>query len=214
MRRCPNCNYENEQTSSYCERCGNFLTSSMTYTDPEEARPTYRASGENSTPPSYGYQQPISDYQYQAPAEYAQGAQFGYQEATPLQIKPRTRTVGEIIFSIVLYLWGAFCMVFGFAGGVLNQAPSGIVGLAFILGCLLGIILLIPILIFHKSFYLRWWVRLLLEAGITILALVALFIGVGILAMSMHYTKTPLQYLILGSILMVYGFVVAALANW
>ncbi len=213
MKRCPSCNYENPQTSSYCERCGSFLTSTTDYTDPEAYRPTYRASNETPAPPPppYGYETPAS--QYQVPAEYQQSEVFGYQPVTTAP-QPNRRGGGAITLSALLFLWGVFCIAFGLAGGMLHGAPDTTIGLVFIGTCLIGLVVTIPILIARKNPYLRSGRRFLIAIGISIIAALAIFIGVGALPLMMHFTDTPLQYYILGAVLVVYGFAITLLANW
>jgi hypothetical protein len=212
MKRCPSCNYENPQTSSYCERCGSFLPSTTDYTDPEAYLPTYRASNETpAPPPPYGYETPVS--QYQVPAAYQQPEVFGYQPVTAVP-QPRRRSGGATTLSVLLFLWGVFCTAFGLAGGIIHEASDTIIGLVFIGTCLVGLIVMLPILIARKNPYLRSGRRFLIAIGISILAGLAILIGVGALPLMLHFTDTPLQYYILGAVLVVYGFALTLLANW
>jgi len=97
---------------------------------------------------------------------------------------------------------------------MLHGAPDTTIGLVFIGTCLIGLVVTIPILIARKNPYLRSGRRFLIAIGISIIAALAIFIGVGALPLMMHFTDTPLQYYILGAVLVVYGFAITLLANW
>ncbi len=224
MTRCPHCNFENIQTGSYCERCGNPLTAATNYTDPEAYKYTYKVPDEPpappppysyeppAPPPPYGYETPVSGYQVQT--EYSQPASFGYQPYTAASLQMRKRSGAGITLSTLLFLWGVFCIAFGLAGGMLHNASDTLIGLVFVMACLVGLGVMIPVLLRRKNPYLRSGRRFLLAIGITIIATLALFTGVGALPIMMHFTDTFLQYYIMGGILVVYGLAVALLANW
>ena len=224
MTRCPHCNFENVQASSYCERCGKPLTVATNYTDPEAYKYTYKVPDEPpappppysyetpTPPPPYGYETPASGYQAQA--EYSQPASFGYQPYTATSLPTRKRSGAGITLSVLLFLWGVFSIAFGLSGGMLHDASDTLIGLVFLAACLIGLVVMIPVLIRRKNPYLRSGRRFLLAIGITIIATLALLIGVGALPNTMHFTDTFLQYYIMGGILVIYGLAIALLANW
>jgi hypothetical protein len=224
MPRCQGCGLENGHTSSYCERCGSPLTAATNYTDPEAYKHTYRIPDEPPAPPApYGYETPAppppysyetSASGYQVQAEYSQPASFGYQPYTAASLQTRKRSGGGITLSALLFLWGIFCIAFGLAGGMIHDASDTLIGSVFVVACLVGLVVMIPVLIRRKSPYLRSGRRFLLAIGITLIATLALFIGVGALPNMMHFVDTFLQYYIMGGILVVYGLAIALLANW
>jgi hypothetical protein len=212
MTRCPDCNFENVQTSSYCERCGSHLAATTNYTDPEAYKHTYRIPDEPpAPPPPYSYEAPASGYQVQE--QYSQSASFGYQPSAA-SLQTRRRSGGGITLSALLFLWGIFCIAFGLAGGMIHNASDTLVGSVFVAACLVGLVVMIPVLSRRKNPYLRSGRRFLLAIGMTLIATLALFMGVGALPNMMHFVDTFLQYYIMGGILVVYGLAIALLANW
>jgi hypothetical protein len=222
MTRCPDCGLENGQTSSYCERCGGLLPSS--YTDPEAYKHTYKIPEEPPAPPSYSYETPAPPppYSYETPAsgyqaqqmESFQPATFGYQPYTATSMPARKRGGGGITLSALLFLWGVFCIAFGLAGGMLHDASDTLIGAIFVATCLIGLVVMIPVLIMRKNPYLQSGKRFLLAVVISVVGVVALFIGVGALPVTLHFADTFLQYYIMGGIFVVYGLAMAMLANW
>ena len=232
MKHCPNCNYENNQASSYCERCGTFLSSppdnsrsEQTYASVHEAytspvdnpattqEQSYYSSAPPPPPPfmtQSAYSIPINvppppptpSPLYSAPPvpDYSYGPSFVPQPG-------RRRSFGALLFSSLLYLFGALCAAFGATGFLLHDASSTLVGLVFILLCIVALIVLILLLIFRRTLKLRWWVRILIVFGLTIVATIGLF-AAGVLS------SNHLEYAALGIVFVAYGLVTAIVAFW
>ncbi|HEV2661561.1 MAG TPA: hypothetical protein VGU68_13220, partial [Ktedonobacteraceae bacterium] len=126
-------------------------------------------------PPPYSYEAPASGYQVQA--EYSQPASFGYLPYTATSLPTRKRSGAGITLSALLFLWGISCIAFGLAGGMIHDASDTLVGSVFVIACLVGLIIMIPVLIRRKNPNLRSGRRFLLAIGITIIATIVLFIG-------------------------------------
>lgn len=196
---CTTCGRQSSSESVFCEHCGSLLNTAISSDETISAasEPRYEWSALPQSSTLYGYQN-------QQPA-YAPWPQPLYQP-----IPQPTRTAGSITWSIVLYLWGLVCGAFGLAGGVLQSAPSVVIGLVFIGSLVFGIILLIPLMIFHKRPHFRWWVRLLLIIGVSILSGLIFLLGTALL---LHAPQID-EVVFLGIVLSIYGIIVAFLALW
>lgn len=234
MKRCPNCTYENAQTSMYCERCGTLLSappanslSEQTYASLNEAytapieRPiiTQEQSYYTSTPPPpppsaqsmAQYQVPIDVPPPPPPSPLYSSMptpNYGYSFPSPASqpSEPRKRSFGAALLSSLLYLLGAFCFVFGVAGFMLYGTSTTLVGLVFIVLSIVALIVLIPLLIVRKYLKLKWWVRILIVLGITIVATAALFIIVPLSRGGTNYPAFSVVFVISGLITAIVAF--------
>ena len=190
MNRCPNCNYANPPTSTFCGYCGASLAPTSS---PFE--PTHRVYDETPIPPP--------------PPGYG---------AMPTLVSPQRwqsykRTVGGTIHSLLWYLWAVVWFSLALGGGILydptNSSTSGLI----VIGCLLaGLIILIPLLLYRKQFYLAWWVRLMLEIGL--LGVGVLFAFVTVRVHDTSHSSTLAYDQALGFVFVLYGLAAAFVAFW
>lgn len=226
MKRCPNCNYENNQVSIYCERCGTFLAPpsatsfpEQTYASVNEAytlpvdRPatTQEQSYYSSTPPPMQsiYSTPINvpppSSLYNSPP--APNYSYGIPSSSAPPPERRQRSFGATLLSALLYLLGALCVAFGATGFALHETSSLLIGSVFIVLCLVALLALILLLIFRKHLILRWWMRVLIILVLTIVGTIAL-------AVAGNITYGSSVYPALGTVLVTYGLITAIVAFW
>ncbi len=115
---------------------------------------------------------------------------------------------------MLLYFWSVFWFSFAFVGGILYDAlsPSGTT-LVFIFICLAGLVILIPLLLYRKHFYLKWWGHLLLEICLFFIGILVLFVVFEVMRPVPPYTSLPYEHA-LGSVIAVYGLIAAFIAFW
>lgn len=181
MIRCPTCSYENVAASTYCEHCGSVLNPAAAPTVP-----TYAVPSEPPPPPPESL-------------------------LSRRQLQQRTRTVGGITLSILLYLWAIFWASFGLAGSISSLVSSEGMTLTFIVACAVGLLLLIPLLRLRKRFSLGPWKRLFLEIGLILLGFLALVVVSAVLPTA---TQGQNQNYFYGSLLVVYGLIAAIFSFW
>ena len=224
MKRCPNCNHENAQANMYCERCGTLLAApaEQTYASVNEA---YTSPGERSAttqdyhspvpppPPAgrNGYQVPMEvipspPEAYYNPPPYAYAPTPNYRYAEPIPVV-RPRSFGVALLSSILYLVGAFCIAFGVAGFMLYGSSTTLVGFVFIALAIVALVGLVPLLIVRKRLVLKWWARVLIILGLTIVATVVLFVVAAMNPAGPNYSS-------FGIVFIIYGFATAAVAFW
>jgi len=109
-----------------------------------------------------------------------------------------------MIHSLLWYLWSVFWFSFGLAGGFIHGVPDTTVTEVFVGCCLAGLVLLIPLLLYRKEFFLAWWIRLILEG-------VVLLVGFVLLAI-VSVAHASVQ--VLGIIFMAYGFAASFISFW
>lgn len=192
MNHCPNCNYENPPTSTFCGHCGaSFAPTSS------PLEPTYKTPIETTIP--IPPPPPVSSYQRPA---------FVLSRSAS-----HKRTMGGTILSLLFYLWAVSCFSFGLVGGILYNITSAAgYGFIFIFCCLAGLVILIPLLLYRKSFYLTWRVRLLLEVGLLLAGFLACLIVAE--AHSASHSSTQAYDQTLGIVFVAYGLVAAFVAFW
>lgn len=189
MKRCSTCLYDNQETSVYCERCGAYLD---TVSSPLE--PTVKASDETLIPPPPP--PPLSSYQL------SQGVQT--------QSRFHKRTVGETIFSVVLYVWGTLCFSVGLTDLFLYSAQGNSV--IFLVLYLICLVLLIPLLLYRTHVHLKWGKRLAFEIGLFIVGFILVII-VSNVAKPMGYTSATTEHAVVGC-LALYGLATSFVAFW
>jgi hypothetical protein len=193
--RCPNCNFQNNEASGFCERCGTYLQASyqVTKTYMEDAIPP-------PPPPPMGYDvTPSYSYSEQS-------------NLNPYQNMVRPRPKINVLRSIFYFL-ASFIGAFGIYGTMnyliivpgsssAGDVVGGVLGLGFLVG---------SIVIFRKVRYrvprLRWWQY--------ILALIAAT-GILILALSSPALNSSerLPSILIGIVLLLYSLVAAAISLW
>lgn len=194
MKNCPHCGKANDPSAFYCEACGQIIekpASSDIYTAnhrEEMYSVTRRAEDALPTIPHYQetptYANPISYNPYKAGEVYI--APYSEQPSrmqTPYYASPmyppqplkQKRSIGEMVLSIILYLFNLFWVSLGLFGFFysLNQ-NSTIAGIALVVSALLGIGTLVFLMIKHKKPRLKWWKRLLAFLCVIIIAFIAL----------------------------------------
>jgi hypothetical protein len=190
MKRCSTCLYDNQEKSVYCERCGAYLD---TVSSPLE--PTVKASGETLIPPPPP--PPLSSYQL------SQGVQT--------QSKLHKRTVGETIFSVVLYVWGTFVFMVGLVGGFFSSVQSNPV-IFMSLYLLVCLVFLIPLLLYRTHMWLKWGKRLALEIGLLVIGIILIVIVSQTVNPAGNTSSTADH--VIGVSLILYGLATAFVAFW
>jgi hypothetical protein len=193
--RCPNCNFQNDVASAYCERCGTYLQVSTQFTQTyiEDAIPP-------PPPPPMGYNATPS-FSYSG-----QSNLFPYQNM--VQTRPKITVLRSIFYFLAMIiaavgLYGTMDYLIIVPGLSSGGAAVGLVlGLCFLVG---------SIVIFrnvrHRVTWLRWWQCILAFLAVT---------GVLILALTSPALTSPgrLPSILIGIVLVLYGLVAAAISVW
>ncbi|GHO55347.1 hypothetical protein KSB_38220 [Ktedonobacter robiniae] len=225
MKNCPHCGKANDLSAFYCEACGQIIekpANSDLYTvnqreemygvtrrsqDAISTTPNYHETPVYTTPAAYS---PYGSGEAYAPSPYTQqsaGMQTPYY-ATPLYPQvpiEQGRSTGGIILSIMLYLFNscwASLGVFGFLTGFTSNDISIVALLVFFL---VAIVTLAFIMIKHKKPRLKWWVRLLVFLGITIIGFIVLIIAEGLSTVVPAANPGQVEDIYLGGTLVVFG---------
>jgi hypothetical protein len=207
MKLCPQCNFENIRNSFYCERCGTLLPSSTaqptktTYTPHKQEYPLPMLEMYTPTPPPPPSPPPPLSYSFVYPE----------QEVVP----PPSRAHSlHILGRVVLYLIGTLIASFGLFGFLtaFMSDSAAIVGFLFLF--MSSIIVLVIVLLLHRSPYLRGWQRLLGAFAATGVMFVVLIAGALLVTAQPAHTGGKLSDIVYGSIIVVYGVVLAAIALW
>jgi hypothetical protein len=229
MKFCPTCGHTNDQTALYCEACGVVLDTNPSLSNATERSSGYEVAGLTPPPPppytppdspltptnsaaSSYYTQPLSSA-YTPHRERAIGAQQEYwqeywHEEVPTLQYPK-RTVGRLTINSILYLCGILCSAFGASGLLLQGSSSTLIGVVFMGYCLVGVVLLVPILIAHKRLILRTRIRIVSIVVAIIAAGLMTLISAGILSGPQH--EITLEHF-LGIIFIVCGIVISIVA--
>lgn len=232
MKRCLNCNYENNQASSYCERCGTFLSSpsansfseqtyasvNEAYTSPVDHPVTTQEQSYSISPPPPP--PPTTQSIYSSPFDgpppsilpfYNPSPVPNYSYGFPSSFVPspehRQRSFGAALLSALLYLLGALCVAFGATGLMLHDTSNILIGSVFVVLCVVALIALILLLIFRKYLVLRWWARVLIVLGLTIVGTIALAVA------AVSGQGSP-EYVAFGIVFVIYGLITAIVAFW
>nr|HET6902210.1 hypothetical protein [Ktedonobacteraceae bacterium] len=183
--QCPRCSFENERTSTYCERCGallqNVAQDEVVGQTEYKAPPPPPLNGHNPPPPPPAY-----DYTTPPPiAEEASSHPPTVEEwgsmSTPYYNNPSVQPTERIgVFSGILYFLGVLIIAFG-AFAILvtfsTGATIGVIGLLLSLAIVIaGIVLFVRLL--HHISHLRGWQRILWLAALTVAAFILLVISV------------------------------------
>lgn len=236
MKTCPHCGTTNDYQALYCEKCGYTIQSNAEadlytiaqsqgqkiYEETQSSAPEtpqippappafYESQGQNA----YSYYSPYNTENAYTPSQQALEFQTPYTSVPPIYSYHTTaqgRSVGEIVFSVIAYLFGLGSASFGVAGFTMGLTESDTaLALAFLAFLLLGLIVLVPTMILHKKpFIKKWWIRLLIIIGLLVIGFIALIIAAGL----SDLTPNPDQALdfYLGGILAVFGLLISLVA--
>ncbi len=199
MTQCPQCNFENIRNRFYCELCGTLLPSSTS----QQVKTSTSRSQEYTTttsPLTTPRPSPISIPSFISEDEY---------------ITPSPSHTQDTVYAtarVVLYLVGAIIAAFGLYALLTAFTSSGIVSfLSLFTG---SIILLVIVFSLHQRPLLNWWQRLFGELAATGGAFVLLLIGAIIVGIQPAESIDKVANIIYGSIILIYGIVVAVVALW
>jgi hypothetical protein len=172
---------------------------------PLPEQPTGLPSGQSSlSPEAYSYYYPY-------PYPLGTSAYDPYHPTPYVTPAPeiRKRGVGELIASILLYLWGMLWASIGLAGGILHDAPLAVIGAVFLATILAATVVLVIVLPLHRQPHLRLGRRLLLE-----LAWLGVALVLGVLSTGFKGFSSSLGDIALGSVFLLYGVIGALMAVW
>jgi len=121
-------------------------------------------------------------------------------------------SVLDITVRVLLYLTGTLIASFGLFGFLtaFMSTSAAIVGFLFLF--MSSVVILVIALILHLVPYLSWWQRLVGMLTVTGVIFVVLLIGAAIVSKQGSGSKAP--DVIYGSIVTIYGVVLAATAVW
>lgn len=188
MIHCNRCDYENEDTSAYCVRCGSQLDSGL-----------------------YEF---VSSAPFPSPAKEGTNDQSGYSTFLPLYAKeavqpnPPRKKVLNIVIAAIIFGVGAIISSFGLMGGLfslMDSSPAVLLGFGLFL---VSFIVFAIVITQHNVFYLRWWLKILLllaATGITFIALIA----VGIISFE---RTNVLSNIMFGGCFLLYGIALEVIA--
>ncbi len=200
MIACPRCAFANTEQSQYCEHCGALLRNEqasletqLVYTLLPPPPPAPSEYITPSLPAGYGLYPPPPPYD-------------------PMR-SPSSRTGGIVstIIRATLYIIGVFIAAFGLFGA-LAPTGRGTTGIALLCGfCLLlvGIAILVILLVRQRVPRLRWWQRILGLVVVTVAALVVTIIQGASIGINSY---DPVSDFLFGSIVCVYGLLLATVA--
>jgi hypothetical protein len=218
MAQCPKCSLENNPTSPYCARCGTFLQREIS-TLYEDGALDYTILSSHNTPalpaltPTSQNSAPVTPTPMMStPQPFAPITQPPILPISQKQVlsQPQPRTFIHTLFSIIFYLLGALSFAFGvfiILMPFLNNARNA---LLFISLLLVSTVILIIMLIRHKTPRLRLRHLFLLVPGTTICGFIVLIGAAGILSL-MHSTTMLAEYPVFGFIVALYGLIVAVI---
>ena len=195
---CPSCHFENESTSTYCERCGTLLQDTTPEPFPEQVEyqvpppppmnghnplPT---SARNSAPPTPPSPEEFTDdsplvSEFTAPSAYEQSRMSSASSMEipsysnqKLQPPRRLSILSAILYflGVILVTYSIFAILVNFGSG----ATIGLIGIMLSLGIVLVSIVLFVRLVQRHTPSLHWWQRLLWLVGMTVAAFLLLLI--------------------------------------
>jgi len=191
---CPRCDFENTETSTYCIQCGTPLPISTPYSHLQR---------ENSLPPTL----PM-EYSTSPSTNYGlQSEMFQHQKIS----EPRSRITVLRVIRGILYFMAAFIAAFGVVGtfNALFGTSNLFEGLAifFGFGLLVGSVVIF-LFMRHRAPRLRWaqfiWSSLAATAGMVMAFILAFALT----------ANGPFSELSFWIIVLLYGFVLAAICLW
>lgn len=209
--QCPDCHFENESTSTYCERCGKPLQNVAHDPFPEQIE--YQVS---PPPPLNGHNpHPLRATEDDAPPPDVH--EWGHESSvsgmsTPLYSKQRRQPLHRPgLFSGILYFIGVIIVTFELFAILVYVGAGATIGL---IGILIAVVLwIVSIVLFIRLVYrhtavLRWWQRILWLVGLTVAAFVLLIINALIIP-----SKTTTNA-ILSCVILLYGLAWCFTAIW
>jgi hypothetical protein len=135
-----------------------------------------------------------------------------YSQQVVESLPARASSVLDITVRVLLYLTSTLIAsfgLFGFLTAFMNTSAA-IVGFLFLF--MSSVVILVIALILHQVPYLRWWQRLVGMLTVTGVIFVVLLIGAAIVSKQESGSKAP--DVIYGSIVIIYGVVLAATVVW
>ena len=199
MTQCPQCNFENIRNRFYCEQCGTLLpssTSQQVKTSTSRSQEYRSSTSPLATPPPSPLSIP------------------GFLSSQAPVAPPASNTHDTLytIVRIVLYLVGAIIAAFGLYALLSTFTPSAISSfLSLFTG---SIVLLVITFRLHRVPLLNWRQRLFGEIASTGGAFVLLLIGAIIVGIQPPDSIEKIANIVYGSIILMYGIVVAIVALW
>lgn len=213
--QCPRCSFENEPTSTYCERCGTLLQNveqNEVVGQPEyKVPPPPPLNGHNPPPPPPAYDYttppPIADEASSQPPIVEEWGSM----ATPFYHNPGIQATGHIgVFSGILYFLGVLIVAFG-AFAILiafsSSASIGVIGLILSLAIVIASTVLFVRLLHHIP-HLPGWQRILWLVALTMVAFILLVISVIVTS-----SKTTTSFVTSG-VIFFYGLAWCIIALW
>ena len=225
--RCPNCNFENATTSTYCERCGTLLQNFTLYEAPEQTEyqapspPPLNGHNPPPPPPAYDYgeipsilntNESSQPNAYSTPPSYAiepGGRSSLFYEAQNIRAAHISRRPG--IFSGILYFLGDVIIVLGVFATLAvfdKNAITASIGILLSLATLIASIVFFIHLVRHHTSSLQWWHRILLLFGLAIAAFTLLVI------VQLTTSSKFVNALVTGCMFVIYGLGWCAVAVW
>lgn len=199
MTQCPQCNFANIRNRFYCEQCGTLLPSS---TSQQVKTSTFR---------SQEYSSPTSPLAMPPPSPISIPSFLSSEE----HFAPPPSSTQDTLYTtarIVLYLVGAIIAAFGLYALLTAFTSSAIISfLSLFTG---SIILLVITCSLHRVPLLNWWQRLFGELAATGGAFVLLLIGAIIVGIQPTESIDKVANIVYGSIILIYGIVIAIVALW
>jgi hypothetical protein len=189
MVKCVRCDFENTDTSTFCNNCGNLLRSSTS----DIASPT-------------GYD-PILEYQQ--PVFSEQG--FSSQVYTHQEILPRQKVTTFRVIRSFLYFIATLIAAFGLAGAFSGfGVRAGYLGIFFGLGLLVGSVFIF-VRTRHRFQHLNWSQYIWWILGATVGIFMAWLLEFVFVSGAPNGT---LGSFIFGWIILLYGIVLAGVSLW
>lgn len=188
MIHCNRCDYENENTSAFCVRCGSQLDSGL-YEFVSSA--PFPSSAHESTNDQPGYSTFPPPYAKEAVPPHAPG-----------------KKALNIVIAAIIFCIGAFISSFGLMGGlfsVMDSSPAVISGFGLFLA---SFIVFAIVITRHNVFYLRWWLKILLLFAATGVNLIASIVMGAILFES----NPAFSNIILAGCFLLYGIALEVIA--
>jgi hypothetical protein len=193
MIHCNRCDYENEDTSTYCVRCGTQLDSGLSglYEFVSSAPfPPHAKEGTNAQPDFGTFPPPFAKE----------------------TVRPNVtgKKVLNIVIAAIIFCIGAFASSFGLMGSLfslMDSSPAVLLGFGLFLA---SFIVFAIVITQHNVFYLRWWLKLLLllpATGVYVIAVIA----VSILLLNNNNALSNIMY---GGCFLLYGIVLEVIALW
>lgn len=188
MLHCNRCDYENENTSTYCVRCGTQLGEGLY---------------------EFVSSEPFTHYTREDTNHHADFAAFPPPYAKePVQPGPPSKKILNIVLVTIIFCIGACIASFGLMGGLFSLVDTS---LAFILGLglfLASIIVFAIVIVQHNVFLLRWWLKILLVLAATGICFIAFIVA----SFIVFETNPVFTGIIYGGCIVCYGISIEVIA--